>query len=88
MAKKDPMTEDEKDLMLEIVNRRRALQHILDGHVEILPGAAWLAGHLERFPDGQLPDQKLEVSVDNGKFLFIISTKAKNGDIKKVMEGL
>lgn len=66
---------------------KRELQMILLGHKEILPGLAWLGRHLEKFPNGQLPEQRLEVSVD-GKRCFTVTTKIKSGAIEEAMNGL
>lgn len=71
--------------MDDMIRRRRQLQHILDGHVTILPGAAWLAGHLERYPDGVLPDSKLEVNVNGGQFIFFVPQEVKPGEIAEAM---
>lgn len=70
---------------MAIIERRRILQHILDGHVTILPGAPWLSRHLDKFPDGVIPDQKLEVSIDGGKFRFTVPASVKKGAIEEAM---
>ena len=69
-------------------DRLREMQKSLYGYEDILPGFNWLERHLQKFPAGQLPEQKLVISVDDGKMHFTVPTKVKNGEIKKVMEGL
>ena len=71
-----------------IIERRREFQQILNGDRDILPGAQWLDKHLKNFPDGELPEQKLEVTVDGGKFRFTVPSNVKAGDIEKAMKGL
>lgn len=65
----------------------REMQMILLGRKEILPGLAWLGRHLNKFPNGQLPEQTLEVSVD-GNRCFTVSTKIRSGDINEAMGAL
>lgn len=63
---------------------QREMQAIFLGQKEILPGLDWLGRHLNKFPNGELPEQTLEVSID-GKRCFTFSTKIKSGVIGKAM---
>lgn len=66
---------------------KREIQAIFLGQKEILPGLDWLGRHLNKFPNGELPEQTLEVSVD-GKQYFTFSTRIKSGDINEAMGAL